>query len=171
MYAETGGTSGTLNVTALTAGTAFTIAVLTEDAGGTVADTQTMVTNNVTLMLITQLHQHIMSLLQTWSSYANSDTITILGVFSVEQGVNDLTITVQTVDAQGGITGITVFGTPWDGNRLYLNFAANPTAFNATFTPRISTGHTLQRLLMVVHINLVQFVIPGVSLGGVAAMT
>ena len=142
VYAETGATSGTLTVTALTAGTAFTIAVLTEDAGGTTADTQTMVTNSVTPNANnTTTPAYNVTIGNPGQSYANGDDISISAeTLGGTSGVNDLTITVQTVDAQGGITGITVSGTPWDGNQTYLNFAANPTAFNATFTPRISTG-------------------------------
>ena len=174
VYAETGATSGTLTVTALTAGTAFTIAVLTEDAGGTVADTQTMVTNAVTPNENnTTTPAYNVTVANGGQAYANTDTITILGsVLGGTDGVNDLTITVQTVDAQGGITGITTSGTPWDGNRVYLNFAANPTAFDATFTPRISSGAYAPEITNggTGYKLGYQFIIPGVSLGGVAGV-
>ena len=174
MYAETGATSGTLTVTALTAGTAFTIAVLTEDAGGTTADTQTMVTNNVTPNdSNTTTPAYNVTVSNGGQAYANTDTITILGsVLGGTDGVNDLTITVQTVDAQGGITGITTSGTPWDGNQVYLNFAANPTAFDATFTPRISSGAYAPEITNggTGYKLGYQFVIPGISLGGVAGV-
>ena len=174
VYAETGATSGTLTVTALTAGTAFTIAVLTEDAGGTTADTQTMVTNSVTPNENnTTTPAYNVTVANGGQSYANTDTITILGsVLGGTDGVNDLTITVQTVDAQGGITGITASGTPWDGNQVYLNFAANPTAFDATFTPRISSGAYAPEITNggTGYKLGYQFIIPGVSLGGVAGV-
>lgn len=174
VYAETGSTSGTLTVTALTAGTAFTIAVLTEDAGGTVADTQTMVTNTVTPNENnTTTPAYNVTVANPGQAYANTDTITILGsVLGGTDGVNDLIITVQTIDAQGGITGITTSGTPWDGNRVYLNFAANPTAFDATFTPRISSGAYAPEITNggTGYKLGYQFVIPGISLGGVAGV-
>jgi hypothetical protein len=174
VYAETGSTSGTLTVTALTAGTAFTIAVLTEDAGGTVADTQTMVTNSVTPNENnTTTPAYNVTVANGGQAYANADTITILGsVLGGTDGVNDLTITVQTVDAQGGITGITTSGTPWDGNQTYLNFAANPTAFDATFTPRISSGAYAPEITNggTGYKLGYQFIIPGISLGGTAGV-
>jgi len=174
VYAQTGATSGTLNITALTAGTPFTIAVLTEDAGGNPADTQTMVTNNVTPNANNSTTPaYNVTIGNPGQAYANGDDVVILGsVLGGTDTVNDLTITIQTVDAQGGITGITTSGTPWDGNQTYLNYAANPTAFNASFTPRISSGAYAPEITDggTGYKLGYEFIIPGVQLGGVAGV-
>ncbi len=170
VQATTGATSDTLDITALNPGTAFTIAVLTEDQGGNPADTQTMTTNNVipnNTSTSTPAYNVVIS--NPGQSYANSDTITINGEqLGGSTGVNDLTITVQTVNAQGGITGITIAGTPWDGNQTFLNMNPNPVAFNATFIPRISSGNYTPEISNAGEGYKLgyQFVIPGTSLGG-----
>lgn len=170
VQATTGATSDTLEITALNPGTAFTIAVLTEDQGGNAADTQTMTTNNVVpnnSSVSTPAYNVIVA--NPGQSYANGDTITLNGVqLGGSTGVNDLTITVQTVNAQGGITGITIVGTPWDGNQTFLNMNPNPVAFNATFIPRISSGNYTPEISNAGEGYKLgyQFIIPGTSLGG-----
>jgi hypothetical protein len=170
VYASSGSTSGSLDITALSAGTSFTLSVLTEDAGGNPADTQTMVTNNVTPNFsASTTPAYNVTIGNPGQNYANLEEITINGqVLGGTTGVNDLTITVQTVDAQGGITGITLAGTPWDGNETYLNYTANPTAFNATFTPRISSGSYAPEITTggTGYKIGYQFSISGASLGG-----
>jgi hypothetical protein len=172
VYADTGSTGEILTLTALTAGTAFTCSVLTEDVGGNPADTQTITTQNITPNnQSTTTPAYNVTVGNPGSGYANLDTITILGsVLGGTDGVNDLTITVQTVNASGGITGITISGTPWNGNEDFLNFAANPTAFNATFLPRIinSAYNPLISNAGEGYKVGYQFNIPGVSLGGVS---
>ena len=172
VYADTGSTGEILTLTALTAGTAFTCSVLTEDVGGNPADTQTISTQNITPNnQSTTTPAYNVTVGNPGSGYANLDTITILGsILGGTDGVNDLTITVQTVNASGGITGITISGTPWDGNEDYINFAANPTAFNAAFLPRIinSAYNPLISNAGEGYKVGYQFNIPGVSLGGVS---
>ena len=102
-------------------------------------------------------------------AYQNGDTIVITGdQLGGTFGTHDLTITVQTVNAQGGITGITHAGTPWDGNQTYLNMNPNPIAFNATFIPRISSGSYSPEISNAGEGYKLgyQFIIPGTSLGG-----
>jgi len=172
VYASTGPDSSTLLVTALVPGTSFTCSVLTEDAGGNPADTQTLTTQNVTpneSSSTTPAYNVVIA--NPGSGYSNLDTITILGSqLGGTDTVNDLTITVQTVNASGGITGITTSGTPWDGNQIYINYVANPTAFNALFLPRIISSSYQPEISAAGEGYKIgyQFNIPGVSLGGVS---
>ena len=170
VQATTGATSDTLELTALTAGTPFTISVLTEDQGGNPADTQTMTTNNVTPNASSSTTPtYNVGIANPGQAYQNGDTIVITGdQLGGTFGTHDLTITVQTVNAQGGITGITHAGTPWDGNQTYLNMNPNPIAFNATFIPRISSGSYSPEISNAGEGYKLgyQFIIPGTSLGG-----
>ena len=170
VYASTGSDSGKLLLTAVVPGTAFTCSVLTEDVGGVAADGQTFISLTITPnQSSTTTPSYNVNVSNPGNAYANGDTISIEGsILGGTNGVNDLTITIQTINATGGITGITISGTPWNGNQVYINYTANPTAFNATFLPRISGGNYVPEITNGGSGYKVgyQFIIPGVSLGG-----
>lgn len=142
VIATNGSNSSILLVTSLTPGTGFALSVFTEDAGSVPADTQTIVSETIVPNeSSTTSPSYAVNITNPGSGYSNTDTIVINGeVLGGTTGVNDLTITVQSVNATGGITAISSSGTAWNGNAIFENFGANPTAFNATFLPKITSG-------------------------------
>ena len=142
VIAKTGSTSGTLLLTSLTPGVGFTCTILSEDAGGNALDTQTFSTQNITPNeSTTTTPAYTVTVQNPGTAFANNDTVTILGstLGGVDSG-NDLTITIQSVDANGAITAISSAGTAWNGDATFLNIIGNPVAFNATFIPKIVSG-------------------------------
>ena len=142
VIASTGATNGTLLLTSLTPGVGFTCTVLSEDAGGNALDTQTFSTQNITPNeSTTTTPAYTVTVQNPGTAFANNDTVTILGstLGGVDSG-NDLTITIQSVDANGAITAIGSAGTAWNGDATFLNIIGNPVAFNATFIPKIVSG-------------------------------
>jgi hypothetical protein len=142
VIASTGSTNGTLLLTSLTPGVGFTCTVLSEDAGGNALDTQTFSAQNITPNeSTTTTPAYTVTVQNPGAAFANNDTVTILGstLGGVDSG-NDLTITIQSVDANGAITAIGSAGTAWNGDATFLNIIGNPVAFNATFIPKIVSG-------------------------------
>jgi hypothetical protein len=157
-------------VTALSAGTPFTLSVLTEDAGSVPADTQTFISTTVVPnQNTTTTPSYVVTVANPGSGYAQSDAIIIDGAeLGGTSGTNDLTITAQSVNANGGITAISSSGTAWNGNAIFYGYGANPTAFNATFLPKITAGAYNPEIANPGSGYKIgyQFVINGVQLGG-----
>lgn len=174
VFATNGSDNSRILVTAITAGTPFTLSVQTEDAGGVTADTQTITQSNIVPNQNTTTSPlYNVSIANPGSGFANNDTITISGeLLGGTPGTNNLTITVVSVTATGGITSISTSGTAWNGNAIFTAMTANPTAFNATFLPKISNGAYAPEIVNAGSGYGIgyQFKILGVSLGGTAPL-
>ena len=170
VIATNGSDNSKILVTALSAGTPFTLSVLTEDAGGVPADTQTFISSTIVAnQNTTTTPSYVVNIANPGSGFTISDTITINGSqLGGTLGTNNLTITVQSVNATGGITAISSAGTAWNGNAIFYGYGANPTAFNATFLPRITAGAYNPEIANPGSGYKIgyQFVINGVQLGG-----
>jgi hypothetical protein len=170
VIATNGSDNSKILVTALSAGTPFTLSVLTEDAGGVPADTQTFISSTIVAnQNTTTTPSYVVNIANPGSGFTISDTITINGSqLGGTLGTNNLTITVQSVNATGGITAISSAGTAWNGNDIFYGYGANPTAFNATFLPRITAGAYNPEIANPGSGYKIgyQFVINGVQLGG-----
>ena len=170
VYAAPGDTDGKLQLTALTPGNDFTVAVSTFEGDASAGDTQTITaTNFIPNENTTTTPTYSATIGNAGSSYQPADTIVIrgddLGGNNIE---HDLTITVSSVGASGEITAFTISGTAASGDAQYYTMNPTNVAFNASFLPRITGGAYNPEIVnggTGYQIGY-QFLIPGVSLGG-----
>ena len=142
VYATPGDSDGKIQLTALTPGNDFTVAVSTFEGDASAGDTQTITaTNFIPNENTTTTPTYAATLGNSGSSYQPADTITIrgddLGGNNIE---HDLTITVSSVGASGEITAFTISGTAASGDAQYYTMNPTSVAFNASFLPRITGG-------------------------------
>jgi len=169
VFAEVGPSPEVLVLTAVNAGTAFTCTVSTTDDGGAAADGQTIVRVNVVPNQTgNTTPSYSVTVLNGGSGYQPGDTVTILGTELGGDVTNNLTITVGSVNATGSIQTITFSGTASSGNALFLGMPVNPTAFNATFLPKIVSNQYAPTIVNSGFGYLIgyQFKIAGSALGG-----
>ena len=126
-----------------TPGQNFICSVVTEDAAGQGADTQTMSVSIITANsnTTTTPAYTVSTTDQQGTGYAINDTLTLNGGrFGGVDVTNDITITVTAVTAAGAITGISYSGTAVDGSETYDRMFVNAPSFGAQFLPSITGG-------------------------------
>ena len=148
-YAIAGNTIGegtsalyTIDLFATTPGVGFSTSVQSEDAGANPADDQTITVSTITAnSSTTTTPAYNVTITNPGTGYANNDTITIRGnKVGGDYSTNDITLTVNSVDANGAITAINTAGTPVTGSATFVKMPTNPTAFGAQFIPAIVGG-------------------------------
>ena len=141
VFAEAGG-EGKVRITAISPGSAFTVAVSTFEGDASAADSQTIThTNFIPNENTSTSPTYSATIGNPGSGYAPNDTITLLGSGLGGNDIeHDLTITVTSVDASGSITAFTLGGTAASGDASFEALTPTSTAFGATFFPRITGG-------------------------------
>jgi len=140
VWATPGSTSEILHVDGLTGGVAFTITISTNDTGGASADTQTFVINQLKAASNSSGTPSYNTIIgNPGSDYSIGETITITGdQLGGTSPTHDLTINIQTVDANGSIVTFTESGAPASGDSSYDDLTAQQAATGAAIKATIN---------------------------------
>ncbi len=140
VWASPGDTSEVLYVEGLTGGVAFNLVQTLTDLGGAASDGQSLViVENRAASNTSGTPSYTTIISNPGSDYTISDTILILG--NQLGGIspeNDLTINVQTIDANGGILTFTQAGAPSSGDATYEELTPQQAAVGATIKATIN---------------------------------
>ncbi|AOV58617.1 hypothetical protein S250808_112 [Synechococcus phage S-CAM3] len=142
VWASAGDTSEVLYIEGLTAGTAFTIAVATNDTGGAAADTQTFTVSQIRAASSTSgSPAYSVVVANPGSGFTVGDNITILG--NELGGVspeNDLIVNVASLDPNNGILTFNESGVASSGDASYLGLTGQAAATGATIKATINAS-------------------------------
>jgi len=141
-YAYIGDSDGRIYVEGQTAGQSFTISIDTTEAGGGAADTQAFTLVNVRAASTTTTSpSYSVALINAGDGYAQNDTITLSGgELGGDPSTNDITITVNTVGANGEILTFGFTGTASTGNEFFARQVPQQLANGALVIAGIDSG-------------------------------
>ena len=171
-YARVGDGDGKILVESQTANEPFTISVVTTDLSGAAKDDQDIIVVQVTAPSLTSTTpSYVVTAGNLGSGYVGSDQIVISGQeLGGVDSTNDLTITVSTVDSNGGVVTFTSSGTASSGTISSSENLPQQLANGLLITTSVNS---LGNYISAVSNNGIsykvgyQFVIAGAILGGI----
>ena len=140
VWASTGDTSSTLLIEGLTGGVSFGLTETLTDAGGAASDGQTLtIVESRAASNTSGTPAYNVIIANPGSDYTVGDTLLIsgneLGGVSPE---NDLTLNIQTINADGGVSTFTQAGAPSSGDDNYEGLTPQSAAVGATIKATIN---------------------------------
>ena len=142
-YAYIGSNDGKVLVEGQTAGTSFTIAVATTESGGGTADSQAMIVTQLRAASTSNTSPSYSNVVLATAGvgYAVNDTLTLDGGgLGGTSSTHDLTITVSTVDAEGGILTFSESGNAGTGDETFEDIVPQQLASNITIIAGIDNS-------------------------------
>ena len=141
-YAYIGDSAGRIYIEGQTAGQAFTISIDTTESGGGSADTQAFTLVNVRAAASSSTTpSYAVTLTNPGDGYAQNDTITLEGAqLGGVSPTNDITITINTVGANGEILTFGFTGTASTGNEFFAGQQPQQLANGAAVIASIDSG-------------------------------